>query len=103
MASTYARIYAWVAKIPRGKVATYGQLACLAGIPRNARQVGYAMAVIPEELAAPWHRVINSKGEISWREHPDAREEQRALLEREGVAFDESGRVPLKRYLWSPK
>lgn len=96
----YERIYRAVEKIPRGRVATYGQIARLAGIPRNARQVGYALAVLPPGRKAPWHRVINSKGEISLREHPYAGLQQRELLEREKVVFDRNGRVPMARYQW---
>lgn len=101
--ANYRRIYGVVARIPRGRVASYGQIARLAGAPRNARQVGYAMAAIPDGMDLPWHRVINSKGEISRRDHPDSEVEQRVLLEREGVRFGRDGRIPLERYGWVPR
>ena len=95
----FARIYAVVATIPRGKVATYGQVARLAGRV-TARLVGYAMAACPDGL--PWRRVINSKGEVSPRKHGDGHATQRRLLEREGVRFDAEGRVDLDRHRWRP-
>ncbi len=67
--SNYERIYSVIRKIPSGKVATYGQIARLAGMPRHARQVGYALHVLPEKANVPWHRVISSKGEISLHLH----------------------------------
>lgn len=98
--SRYQTIYAVVRRIPRGRVATYGQVAALAGLPRHARQVGYAMAALPEGSDVPWQRVINSKGEISARDYPDAVRSQRARLEDEKVLFDANGRVSLARYGW---
>ena len=103
--STYSRIYAVVKKIPRGRVATYGQIAALAGMPRHARQAGYALAATPEGMKIPWHRVINAQGRISlrlrqWDSGSD--DYQRILLEAEGVAFDRSGRVDLTRFRWQP-
>jgi methylated-DNA-protein-cysteine methyltransferase-like protein len=96
-------IYDVVYRIPHGKVATYGQVAALAGLPRRARQVGYALAAAggPEDL--PWHRVVNAKGEISPRSDPDGHEDlQRRLLENEGVVFDGNGRLSLPAYRWNP-
>ncbi|HEX6944205.1 MAG TPA: MGMT family protein [Gemmatimonadaceae bacterium] len=97
--SSYDRIYAVVRKIPRGRVATYGQVATVAGIPGHARQVGYALNALSQP-SIPWHRVINAKGEISARSRPGAEKIQRALLEREGVEFDGAGRVSFLRYRW---
>ena len=102
MTGNYTRIYAAVRRIPRGRVATYGQIARLAGLPRHARQVGYALFALPDGDDAPWQRVVNSKGEISARAHPYAEEQQRVLLEREGIVFDASGRIPLRRFQWKP-
>lgn len=100
----YHRIYAVVARIPYGKVATYGQVAVLAGLPGHARQVGYALYATPEDLDIPWQRVINAKGEVSLRADPGFEEGyQRHLLEEEGVVFDARGRVSLKRFLWEPE
>lgn len=102
--SSYQRIYAVVAKIPEGRVATYGQVAVLAGLPGHARQVGYALHATPDELDIPWQRVINARGEVSLRAEPGFEEGyQRHLLEEEGVEFDLRGRVSLKRFQWEPE
>jgi methylated-DNA-protein-cysteine methyltransferase-like protein len=92
-----------VRRIPKGRVATYGQIACLAGIPRQPRQVGYALAALRDDHPVPWHRVINSKGEISQRSGSGFEELQRILLESEGVVFDAKGRISLSRFRWRPK
>jgi methylated-DNA-protein-cysteine methyltransferase related protein len=97
-----ARIYAVVRLIPRGRVATYGQVAELAGLPGHARQVGYALNALPDGTTVPWHRVLNARGEVSLRSEPGAELSQRMLLEREGVRFDARGRVALKRVAWRP-
>ncbi|HJV64209.1 MAG TPA: MGMT family protein [Geomonas sp.] len=100
--STYRDIYAVVARIPRGRVATYGQIARLAGLPRSARFVGYALSALTDK-SIPWHRVVNAQGEISLRSDGDEGGElQRLRLEGEGVLFDRHGRIDLKRYLWDP-
>ncbi len=98
----YADIYTVDKKIPRGKVATYGQIAALAGIPRHARQVGYALHTLREESGVPWQRVINAKGEVSPRTWSENHLLQRILLEDESIEFDEHGRVDLIRFGWSP-
>lgn len=101
----YDRIYAVVEAIPAGRVATYGQVAALAGIPGHARQVGYALHALPESSTVPWQRVINARGEVSTRSTPDldwVPGFQRHLLEEEGVLFDERGRVDLTRFRWDP-
>jgi methylated-DNA-protein-cysteine methyltransferase-like protein len=98
---TYEEIYRIVRRIPRGRVATYGLIARLAGIPRNARRVGYALAALRED-DVPWHRVINAQGEISLRSTAGY-SEQRGLLEAEGVVFDEDGRIDLARFQWRPR
>ncbi|HEX5340461.1 MAG TPA: MGMT family protein [Gammaproteobacteria bacterium] len=94
--SVYQRIYAEVRRIPRGRVSTYGGIARRLGAC-TARQVGYAMAALPEGSRIPWHRVINHKGEISLRE---GAERQRTRLEREGIHFNLRGRVDLSRVGW---
>jgi methylated-DNA-protein-cysteine methyltransferase-like protein len=86
-----------VKKIPRGRVATYGQIAVLAGLAGHARQVGYALAALTDE-SVPWHRVVNAQGEISMRGESHYEIRQRRLLEREGVVFDAKGRIPLRRF-----
>ena len=101
--SSYARIYAVVRRIPKGRVATYGQVAELAGLPRAARQVGYAMAALRPSTRVPWQRVVNARGEVSVRAEPGAEQVQRRRLEREGVRFDAAGRIALSRYGWQPR
>jgi methylated-DNA-protein-cysteine methyltransferase-like protein len=99
----YPVIYDVVRRIPHGRVATYGQVATLAGLPGRARQVGYALHALrrPQDDDVPWHRVINARGEISARSGAGLEEHaQRQLLEAEGVTFDAHGRVDLKRNRW---
>lgn len=98
-------IYGIIGRIPEGKVATYGQIAALAGRPGHARQVGYALSVLADSTRVPWHRVINSKGQISARTLSLGERErhQQHLLEEEGVVFDRQGRVDLDRFLWKPR
>ncbi|HEU4562023.1 MAG TPA: MGMT family protein [Longimicrobium sp.] len=99
--STYDRIYAVARRIPRGKVCTYGRVAELAGLGRAARQVGYAMAALPDHTTVPWHRVINAQGRVSLRRGGSGELEQRFRLEAEGVVFDAGGRVSLERFGWT--
>jgi methylated-DNA-protein-cysteine methyltransferase-like protein len=100
--STYQRIYAVIRRIPRGRVATYGQVARLAGIPGRARQVGYALHALPSASAVPWQRVVNASGGISL--HPmSGGLSQRLILEKEGIRFDARDRVSLARFGWRPK
>ncbi|HEY6893473.1 MAG TPA: MGMT family protein [Rhodanobacteraceae bacterium] len=94
--TAYQRIYKVIRRIPRGRVATYGQIAELAGLEGHARQVGYALHVAPEGL--PWHRVINAQGRISARASSDWGELQRLLLEAEGIEFDLEGRLDLTTF-----
>jgi methylated-DNA-protein-cysteine methyltransferase related protein len=103
-ATSYQRIYAVVRRIPPGRVATYGQVAALAGLPGHARQVGYALHTLSNDTLVPWHRVINARGEISQRSEPGPAREgyQRFLLEEEDVVFDLAGRVDLERFGWQP-
>lgn len=100
MANDYERIYAVIKRIPKGRVATYGQIARLAGIPGQARRVGYALSVLSDDRRVPWHRVVNIKGGISSRSEPHFEEIQRALLIREGIVFGTNGQIPLSRFLW---
>jgi methylated-DNA-protein-cysteine methyltransferase related protein len=98
--STFQRIYAAVRRIPRGRVATYGQVAAAAGLPGRARQVGYALAALPNGSTVPWHRVINAEGRLSLeRTAPGGGIVQRQRLEAEGVVF-EGRRVSLDRFGW---
>ena len=98
---TYSRIYDVVRRIPRGCVATYGQVATLAGLPGHARQVGYALAALPDDHRVPWHRVINARGEISTRPS-EGYHSQQERLEAEGVELDARGRIDLARFGWKP-
>ncbi len=91
----FARVYALVRRIPRGRVVTYGQVAALLGVPRGARAVGWALRALPEDAAArvPWHRVVGRDGRISPRRGPGP-EIQKRRLRAEKVAFRD-GRVDL--------
>lgn len=95
---TYAQIFAVVRRIPPGFVATYGQIAALAGRPRAARLVGYALHRAPGAL--PWHRVLNARGRISLPADSTSGMAQRRRLEAEGVVFM-GGRIDLARYQWN--
>ena len=97
--NTFERIYEAARSIPFGKVATYGQLARLAGNPRMARVVGYAMHAAPDGV--PCHRVVSRLGELSPAFSPCGRDTHRLLLEMEGVGFLPDGRVNLKRFQWN--
>lgn len=97
------RIYAVVRRIPPGRVATYGQVAALAGLPGHARQVGQALREAPEGVDLPWQRVINARGEVSPRGGLGLEEGlQRHLLQEEDVVFDSRGRIDLDRFGWDP-
>lgn len=95
-------VYAIVRRIPFGRVASYGQVAAIAGSPGSARQVGYALAALPASSNAPWHRVLNARGAISPRPG-GAAITQRLRLEREGVGFGQDGRVDLEAFGWRPE
>lgn len=98
--NNYLRIYEIVRQIPRGRVATYGQVADLAGLEGYARQVGYALHSLPSPMRIPWHRVVNAAGEVSSRSRGDSHELQRQLLVAEGVTFDARDRIDLERFRW---
>lgn len=98
-AESYQRIWRVIARIPVGNVATYGQIAKLAGLGRAARQVGYALRHSPSDLQLPWHRVINARGEIALPKNSDAFQQQKQRLTEEGVVF-RHGRIDLKTYAW---
>ena len=101
--SNYDRIYTTVRNIPYGKVATYGQIADLAGLYGKARLVGYALFRVQIADDIPWHRVINSQGEISYslkRQGGDYL--QKVLLEEEGIEFKSNGKIDLRTYRWQP-
>lgn len=97
------RILAVVDSIPRGRVATYGQVAQEAGLTRRARLVGRVLGQLPSRSTIPWHRVVNAKGEISPRGFDtSAVTRQGSLLEREGVELSRKGRIDLMRFGWRP-
>ena len=100
--SSYERIWSAVCRIPKGRVATYGQIARVAGLPRQARMVGYALHALSDDLASsvPWQRVVNAQGRISARAFAGSEAVQRRRLEREGVEFDLRDRVDLERFGW---
>lgn len=97
------RVYAAVALVPHGQLATYGQIAELIGAYGCARQVGWALRRLSLPSAVPWHRVVNAQGRISFTPSREGSDWiQRDLLLAEGIAVDEEGRLPLGRYLWTP-
>lgn len=101
MSDLHLRIRKVIARIPRGRVATYGQIARIAGLRGQARLVGYALHALPSDSRIPWHRVLNAKGELSTR--GASAERQRKLLEKEGVRFDPRRRVSLASFQWRPQ
>jgi methylated-DNA-protein-cysteine methyltransferase-like protein len=99
---TYIKIYRVVERIPYGKVATYGQIARLAGFGGQARLAGYALHNLPGDSNVPWYRVINRKGKISYRSAFDKQDNlQKKLLELEGIKFNEYEKINLKLYGWN--
>jgi methylated-DNA-protein-cysteine methyltransferase-like protein len=90
-------VYTMVQRIPKGEVASYGQVALFLGWPNGARTVGWALRALKPGSGVPWHRVVNARGEISL---PNPTR-QKALLEAEGIVFDEKERIDLKRFGWS--
>ncbi len=96
----YRRVWAVVKEIPSGCVATDGQIAALCGHPRHARLVGYALHALPQDAIIPWHRVINSRGQISLPAHSAEYQQQRQRLLGEGIEFH-GNTVDLKLFGWS--
>lgn len=99
----FTHVYRLVSQVPKGKIVTYGQVAALLGAPRAARAVGTALRYLPRPLSrtVPWQRVLNAAGGISLRGDVVRSEEQRWLLENEGIEFNRQGKVNLKKYRWS--
>lgn len=97
------KVMTLVRKIPQGRVATYGQIATLAGKPHGARGVGWILNSCAKAYQLPWHRVINSQGKISFPKRTDEFLLQKKLLSREKVFVDEGGRVSLIKYGWKKK
>lgn len=99
--TTFEKIYNIVKQIPKGKVATYGLVATLAGNPRWARVVGYALHVNPEPFIIPCHRVVNREGRVAPAFAFGGENVQRQLLENEGIVFEKDGCIDLKKYCWN--
>jgi methylated-DNA-protein-cysteine methyltransferase-like protein len=99
--SFFDQVYQLVRRVPPGRVATYGQIARLLGNPRAARTVGWALHSLPEGSDVPWQRVINAQGTVSLDARGPGGALQRALLEAEGVCFDEHGHIDLGVYGWT--
>lgn len=95
------RIWDTIRDVPEGCVASYGQIAEIAGIPRGARQVGYALRHLPDGHGVPWHRVIRASGKIAFDKGSRSFEEQARRLAMEDVAVI-SGRVDMRKYRWQP-
>ena len=95
------RILDTIRDIPRGSVASYGQIAGIAGIPRGARQVGYALRSLPDGHDVPWHRVLQASGMIAFAKGSPEFEEQKKRLMMEDVAVI-AGRVDMHKYRWQP-
>lgn len=100
--NTFDKIYAVVRKIPKGRVASYGQVASMAGNPRWSRVVGYALHVNPDPDGIPCYRVVTKEGGLSEAFAFGGINMQRELLERDGVEFDDLGRVVMEKYRWQP-
>lgn len=100
--SVYEQIYQAVCKIPKGKVATYGQIASMVGNPKLSRVVGYALHKNPAFGVIPCHRVVNRMGQTAPSFAFGGEDVQRSLLEAEGVEFTEDGFVDMEKYRWIP-
>lgn len=101
MKDFYQKVYKIVSEIPKGKVATYGQIAFLLGEPKSARIVGWAMRAAPENLHLPCHRVVNRFGEMAPDYAFGSQEIQRDLLISEGITFKENGCIDMEKHLWN--
>ncbi|MEO1132534.1 MAG: MGMT family protein [Cyanobacteria bacterium J06639_1] len=101
--SLYERIYQVVKQIPVGRVATYGQVAAIAGLPGYARQVGYALYRVAPEAEIPWQRVVNARGMVSRSPLRYGSDDlQQELLKQEGIEFKVNGAIDLGVYGWNP-
>ena len=96
------QVWQVIALIPKGRVATYGQVAELAGLPGGARRVGKVLSQLPSGTRIPWHRVVNASGGISLPEASGGYVRQQTRLKKEGIVFSASGRIPLRKYRWQP-
>jgi len=102
ISKSYTKIYDTIRRIPYGRVATYGQIALLSGIGRNARIIGYALAKLASNNDIPWHRVINRHGKISYSVARNSDDYlQKELLKKEGIKFNKENCIDLKKYQWN--
>lgn len=99
IANSYELIWQIVKQIPKGKVATYGKVAELSGLNNQARLVGYALHNLSEKTKIPWHRVVNSKGKISFPKNSNSYKSQRSLLEKEGISL-KCEIIDMNKYGW---
>lgn len=99
-ASIDERIWLTVCAIPRGRVATYGDIAERADLPRGARRVGAALRKLPPDTDVPWYRVVNASGRSSLPPGAGGEDRQLNRLRSEGVEADRSGKIPLRRFRW---
>lgn len=97
------RIYELAGMIPKGFVASYGQLAAMVGFPKMARAVGHALKNTPKDRNIPCHRVVNKSGELAPEHIFESQKHQRALLVTEGVLFKSNGKIDMKVSQWKPK
>ncbi|NCC87441.1 MAG: MGMT family protein [Clostridia bacterium] len=102
LGNSFEKIYETVKKIPKGKVATYGQIATLAGNPKWSQVVGYALHANPKPNEIPCYRVVNRFGEPSKSFAFGGCETQRLLLEMDGIEFLKGGNIDLEKYQWQP-
>ncbi len=98
--NTFEKIYDVVKRIPKGKVASYGTVAAMAGNPRWARVVGYALHSNPEPIAIPCHRVVTKDGRVSVAFAFGGENMQRLLLSEEGIEFLDDGKIDMNKYEW---
>jgi len=99
VSDNYKIIWDIVREIPKGRVATYGEIARVSGLLNQARLIGYALHNLPPKSKIPWHRVINSQGKISFPKNTSVYRQQRRLLEKEGIVFTKD-KVDLGKYGW---
>lgn len=97
------KVISFIKKIPKGKVATYGQIAKLAGKPQGSRGVAWILHSCSKSHALPWQRVLNSKGKISFPPTTASYVRQKRLLQKEGIEFGEQGQIDLKKFQWNKK
>jgi methylated-DNA-protein-cysteine methyltransferase-like protein len=98
-----ALVLAIVAKIPKGKLVSYGQVAALAGFPQRPRQVGMVLSGLPEGTKLPWHRVVNTQGYVPSRGRWWGAFEQIGRLREEGIEVDDKGNLDLEAHRWKPR